>query len=450
LVAAVLLHRRAPRQRRTHQIQIRTFPPLTSLDLTVNNQAKFRLAGKQCCQLSREGYCLFGGAMRTTILLRVWFIVSFCCIASWPSVGQTNAPAAHAGLEFIRVSQDGRHFVFSNSGLNFTPWGFNYDHDRAGRLLETYWKEEWDTVAHDFEEMKILGANTVRIHLQVSRFMKSAQEPDQESLRQLARLLRVAEGTGLHLDVTGLGCYDKKDVPPWYNDLNEAQRWDVQARFWEAVAGMCSNSPAVFCYDLMNEPLLSEDKKNRDWTPGAFGDRYYMQRLTLDFAGRSQKQIAKAWVDKLVTAVRKRDPRHLITIGEVPWALDFPGAEPLFQSKDVGRNLDFVSLHFYPRTGQVNQALKALRVYNAGKPIIIEEMFPMNCPVEDLDQFIDRSKPMAAGWISFYWGKTIAEYKQKTDSIPEAMMLGWLEYFVKKTPDILGPGAAQAARPRNQ
>jgi hypothetical protein len=383
----------------------------------------------------------------TTILSGVCFMVSFCCIVSSPAVGQTNAPAARAGLEFIRVSNDGRGFAFAASGLKFTPWGFNYDHDRAGRLLETYWKEEWDVVPHDFEEMKKLGANTVRIHLQVSRFMKSAQEPNPESLQQLARLLLVAERTGRYLDVTGLGCYDKKDVPQWYNDLNETQRWDVQARFWEAVAGTCSNSPAVFCYDLMNEPLLSEDKINRDWTPGAFGDRYFMQRLTLDFAGRSQKQIAKAWVDKLVTAVRKQDPRHLITIGEDPWAL---GVKPLFQSKDVGRNLDFVSLHFYPRTGQLKQALKALRVYNVGKPIIIEEMFPMSCSVEDLDQFIDRSKPMAAGWIGFYWGKTIAEYKQKTDSIPEAMMLGWLEYFVKKTPDILGPDAQQAAKPRNQ
>ena len=388
--------------------------------------------------------------MRTTILSGACFIVGFCCIAGSPAAGQTNAPAAHAGLEFIRVSKDGRHFAFSGSGLQFTPWGFNYDHDRTGRLLETYWQEEWDTVAQDFEEMKMLGANTARIHLQVSRFMKSAREPNQESLQQLARLLRMAERTGLYLDVTGLGCYDKQDVPSWYNDLNETQRWDVQARFWEAVAGTCSNSPAVFCYDLMNEPLLSEDKKTRDWTPGAFGDRYYMQRLTLDFAGRSEKQIAKAWVDKLVTAVRKQDPWHLITIGEIPWALTFPGAKPLFQSQDVGRNLDFVSLHFYPRTGQLEQALKALRVYDVGKPIIIEEMFPMSCSVEDLDQFIDRSKPMAAGWISFYWGKTIAEYKQKTDSIPEAMMLGWLEYFVKKTPGILAPDARPAAKPPNQ
>ena len=43
--------------------------------------------------------------------------------------------------------------------------------------------------------------------------MKSAAETNRESLEQLARLLALAEKTGLYLDVTGLGCYDKKDVP---------------------------------------------------------------------------------------------------------------------------------------------------------------------------------------------------------------------------------------------
>ena len=47
----------------------------------------------------------------------------------------------------------------------------------------------------------------------------------------------------------------------------------------------------------MNEPVLTEDKKGREWTPGAFGDRYFVQRLTLDFAGRTREEIAKAWVD---------------------------------------------------------------------------------------------------------------------------------------------------------
>jgi hypothetical protein len=254
--------------------------------------------------------------------------------------------------------------------------------------------------------------------------------------------LTLAEETGLYLDVTGLGCYKKEDVPSWYNSLSEGQRWDVQARFWEEVAQVCRQSPTVFCYDLMNEPVVTEDKEGRDWTPGAFGDRYFVQRLTLDFAGRTQEQIAKAWVDKLVAAIRKHDRQHLVTVGAIPWALIWPNAKPLFYSKEVSKNLDFVSVHFYPKKGEVDKALTALAVYNIGKPIVIEEMFPLNCSVAELDQFIEKSRPIAAGWFGFYWGKPIAEYKQEKGSIADAITLDWLEYFARKTPEILRPMVA--------
>ena len=48
--------------------------------------------------------------------------------------------------------------------------------------------------------------------------------------------MKLAEATGLYLDITGLGCYHKKDVPEWYDKLDESDRWAAQAKFWEAVA----------------------------------------------------------------------------------------------------------------------------------------------------------------------------------------------------------------------
>jgi hypothetical protein len=100
----------------------------------------------------------------------------------------------------------------------------------------------------------------------------------------------------------------------------------------------------------------------------------------------------------------------------------------------LGISLDFVSLHFYPKQGEVDKALKALAVCQIGKPMVIEEMFPLSCSVAELDQFIEGSKPLACGWIGFYWGKTIAEYKQQKGGIAEAMALDWLEYFARKSP----------------
>ncbi len=36
-------------------------------------------------------------------------------------------------LEHVRVDSAGKGFALSTSGRPFVPWGFNYDHDEAGR-----------------------------------------------------------------------------------------------------------------------------------------------------------------------------------------------------------------------------------------------------------------------------------------------------------------------------
>lgn len=351
---------------------------------------------------------------------------------------QQGPAKSEIALELIRPGDDGSKFICVGSGVEFVVWGVNYDHDDSGRLLEDYWHEEWATVAKDFKEIRALGANVVRIHLQTAKFMKTPTEPDGVSLEQLARLVRLAEESGLYLDITGLGCYHKKDVPEWYNAMGEAGRWEVQTRFWEAVARTCAKSHAVFCYDLMNEPVLpGTERKEREWLVGEFAGKHFVQRITLDLAGRTRKQVAKAWVDRLVAAIRKHDDRHMITVGVIPWAHTFPRAKPLFYSTEVGENLDFVSVHFYPKKGEVDRALTALAAYNIGKPLVVEEMFPLKCSVEELDAFIDASRTMAEGWISFYWGKTVNQYAAENLNLAGAITKNWLEYFHEKAPEIL-------------
>ncbi len=148
-----------------------------------------------------------------------------------------------AGMEGVRVSADRRSFILGESNARFMPWGFNYDHDESGRLLEDYWEREWPKVEEDFREMKHLGANVVRVHLQLCRLMASAEKPNEASLDRLGRLVALAEKMGFYLDITGLACYRRKDVPKWYDDLSEKDRWDVQARFWEAVAERLRQEP---------------------------------------------------------------------------------------------------------------------------------------------------------------------------------------------------------------
>src|SRR5688572_32483330 len=114
------------------------------------------------------------------------------------------AATAGAAQPRIKISGDSKGFVLATTGKPFVPWGFNYDHDERGRLIEDYWFDEWSKVESDFAEMKQLGANVARVHLQFGKFMRSADTPNEKSLGQLGRLLMLAERLGLYLDLTGL------------------------------------------------------------------------------------------------------------------------------------------------------------------------------------------------------------------------------------------------------
>ncbi|NIP92246.1 MAG: cellulase family glycosylhydrolase, partial [Akkermansiaceae bacterium] len=314
----------------------------------------------------------------------------------------------------------------------FRPWGVNYDHhDPTGALLEDYWADQWGTVVEDFDEIAALGANTVRIHLQLAQFMETAEKPNAANLARLTRLLRLADEKGLYLDLTGLGCYHKQDVPEWYEALPEQERWTVQARFWEAIAKTCAASPAVFCYDLMNEPILPGRKPEKEWLTGELGGKHFVQRLSLDLGDRSREEVARVWVERMTASIRKHDTRHLITVGVIPWALTWPGARPIFYSEAVGRNLDFVSVHFYPNKGGIDEALTALKTYDLGKPLVVEEFFPLRCSAEELERFMaEASKNMVDGWISFYWGRTPAEYAADPESgLAGALKAAWIRRF---------------------
>jgi len=202
-------------------------------------------------------------------------LVALACL---PAVVVADPPTT---IEPIRVAKDGRGFVLESSGKKYIPWGFNYDHDAKGRLIEDYWADEWSTIEGDFAEMKQLGANVVRVHLQFGKFMIAADKPNVRSLERLGDLVKLAEKRRLYLDITGLGCYHKADVPDWYDKLSEADRWAAQATFWQAVAGRCKDSPAVFCYDLVNEPVVpGGQRKPGDWLGPPFGDKYFVQVIT--------------------------------------------------------------------------------------------------------------------------------------------------------------------------
>src|SRR6516165_7589065 len=103
--------------------------------------------------------------------------------------------------DWITLDKAGIGFLAAGSGAKFTPWGYNYFRDERFRLLEDYWNDDgpqgWAKVERDFQEMKRLGENTVRLHLQFAKFMEAPDRPNQQNLARLTKVLDLAERLGL-------------------------------------------------------------------------------------------------------------------------------------------------------------------------------------------------------------------------------------------------------------
>jgi hypothetical protein len=380
-------------------------------------------------------------AFRLTVVMRALQMFLCCCTMILLAGCRSTEPQSIT-MKRIASSPDQRGFVFAGTSEPFHPWGMNYGN--SGRLMEDFWDGEWETLEGDFRELKTLGANVVRVHLQFGRFIEGTNAVNPAALLQLRRLLRLAEETGLYLDVTGLACYRKADVPSWYDALDEAARWRTQAFFWRTIAAQCAQSPAVFCYDLMNEPLAPSDKrKPGDWYSGKpFGGYDFLQFIALEPSERKREDIAVAWIEMMTQAIRQMDSSRLITVGLLPWVKGW-GHLCGFTPEKVAAKLDFMSVHIYPDSKKLDEADEALRRVFVGKPVVIEEIFALSCSTPELEKFMRSSRERACGWIGHYDGTSLSELdalaNEKKITIAQSIYRDWLKLFVRLTPELMAP-----------
>ena len=333
---------------------------------------------------------------------------------SWCSRDFLGEPLKHMDeieneMPRIVVAEDRVKFAFADTNQTYVPYGLIY----GTPLLQGNWVDDWAQLEQDFSDMRSLGANCVRVHLQFGEFMDTPTRPNQSALKRLRRLLSVAEREGLYLDITGLNCFVPEMIPRWYDKLNEARRWNAQAVFWSAVARTCARSNAVFCYDLMNEPVFEggPDSEVSAWLVGeGLGGYYFVQRIARELKGRTREQIAKAWVDKMVFAIRQHDPNTLVTVGVIPFALNSVNGRPVFYGNTVDANLDFASIHVYPNSDkhsdpeEMDALIERLSKYDVGMPLFIEETSSFRSGNELWGEFLDGSTATADGWLTQFFG----------------------------------------------
>lgn len=312
-------------------------------------------------------------------------------------------------------------------GERFRAWGFNYGIGDRYPILSYFdrpTKRRLQTVVADMREARALGANTLRVYLEIKTFMNGPNEPRPRALAALATLLDEAERLRVYLNLTGNLVW--RAPPPWYDALPEQARWAVQARFWRAVARTAHDSPALLVYELTSEPIIADGE---GWYCGELGGYTFVQRIVREVAGRDPAELARSWIRLLTASIRAYDSRHLIGIGLLPLGGPFGGA-------NVADLLDVLLVHEYPEGGKEDQAISLVREFAAhGKPVILGETAPLFAGGDTWRAFLSGSRSVLDGYLFFYDGRMPGELGT---SMNDAWYAAALNQFRQLRPSLEG------------
>jgi hypothetical protein len=323
-----------------------------------------------------------------------------------------------------------------NGKQSFIAFGFNYSGRFGAQLPYSFAsprKREFRIYLNGMRQARRLGANTLRVYLQLFDFIH--RDGGKIRIRRRARdhlryVLAAAERLHLYLDLTGNLVWIPNSAPSWYDQMSAEQRWLVQARFWRGIARLAEPSSAVLCYELTSEPAITTSSPS--WYTGSFGGLNFVQLVVKD-AGESDKaSLAREWITTLTAAIRSRDRRHLISVGLLP----FTGGP--FAPGNVADLLDVLIVHIYPRTGKEADALQTAQSFAApGKPLILGETATLRDDSETQKQFLLDSRPYFDGFLSFYRS---GERTHPATTLAEAIQKQILEDFLSVRSELLGGG----------
>lgn len=375
--------------------------------------------------------------------------------------GMTSSAAARSKMQLIVVSADGEGFAERDSGRPYIPFGTNYYDPHTGWAPKIWRKYDAEKVREHFRLMSKIGVNCARVFLTAASFQPKAETIDEQSLKKLDTLIKIARETDIRLILTGPDHWEGS--PSYWRPDRFAGEEALRAleHFWEVLGKRYRGEPAIFAWDLLNEPHLPWFLKGWDVRWNAWLEKKYGNFGSLkaawgdeltdtaqwgkvavpddrDDAGNPRlrdwqlfrEYLADEWVRRQVEALRGADPTHLITVGYIQWSYPLvrpgnPSRYSAFNPHRQGRWFDFLTIHFYPTMGAPLKSdenwrknlsyLQAILAYcHIGKPVVLGEFgwygggAPQKHPyLSEVEQSlwisaeIEASRPLADGWLSW-------------------------------------------------
>jgi len=376
--------------------------------------------------------------------------------------------AGHSKMRLITVSPDNRGFIDRDSGRPYIPFGTNYYDPHTGWAPKIWRQFNAEKVRQHFRLMSDIGVNCARVFLTAGSFQPGAETIEQQALKKLDKLVEIARQSGIRLILTGPDHWEGS--PAYWRPDRFAGEPALTAleRFWNVLGRRYRAEPAIFAWDLLNEPqmpwfninwrpkwndYLQKTYKNWDalkaaWDKELTNDDQWgniaiphnqpgIDNPRLRDFQHFREALADQWVRRQVEVLRRADPTHLITIGYIQWSYPLvrpgaPGRYSAFSPHRQAKWLDFMTIHFYPTMGgpfdseekwqQNLDYLQAVLAYcHVGKPVVLGEFgwygggAPQQHPhLSEKQQSrwitaeIEASRPLACGWLSWPFADTPA------------------------------------------
>jgi hypothetical protein len=344
------------------------------------------------------------------------------------SIGGLYAPAARSQVAAMpRISVRGDQLYAGPTP--FRAWGMNWgvgNHNPVLAYFDHPSSANFATLETELRVARQMGANSMRVPLELGQVMASPTQPRQATLSALKQLLQLAQSQRIYLDITGNIVWRPSHSPAWYEQMPWRARWQVQARFWRAVANTAWTSPAVLCYELTSEPTISQ-------TPGYYygeiGDFYFVQSIATAPPSQ-QPALARQWTQLMARSVRSFDDRP-VTIGLLP-----QNSGP-FGPANIGGYLDMLSVHEYPTASNLADSIALIQAFAAyRKPVLLGETFLLFCDETTHKAFLTGASPYLAGIFEFFNGKDPRTLRPHT--IAEALYKVSLQDFIAFRHQFLG------------
>jgi hypothetical protein len=369
-------------------------------------------------------------------------------------------------MDLIAVAPDGQGFVETDKSRSYIPFGTNYYDPHTGWAPKLWRRFDAEKVRQHFHVMNGIGVNCARVFLTTGSFQPTAEKIEEQALTKLDKLVEIARENGIRLILTGPDHWEGQ--PDYWKPDRYAGKAALQAleHFWTVVAQRYRGEPAIFAWDLLNEPhmpwfveqwrpkwnlWLQSTYENREALKAAWGSELTEDDEWSNVAvpenrpdsgnprlrdwQHFREHLADEWVRCQVEAIRRVDPTHLITVGYIQWSYPLvrPGNPDRYAAFNPRRQacwLDFVTIHFYPSLGSPFQSeenwqknigyLQGVLAYcHTGKPVVLGEFgwygggAPQHHPYLSEQQQahwisaeIEASCSLADGWLSWPFADT--------------------------------------------